>query len=106
MKFLAYISRVIRLLIFLLLLAFAAKNAEPVALHFFLGQTWQLPLSLLLFAFFSLGAILAILACVTRFYRDKREIRALKLLLGDRNDNRDKNTDEVMPAIPPQDAVI
>lgn len=106
MKLLAYVSRVVRILVFLLLLAFAAKNTEPVALHFFLGQTWELPLSLLLFGFFALGAVLAILACVSRFYRDKREIRALRLSLGLQNGPEQKTAEATMPAIPPRDAVI
>lgn len=106
MKILAYVSRVIRILVFLLLLAFAAKNTEPVALHFFLGQTWELPLSLLLFAFFALGAVLAILACVARFYQDKREIRALRHSLGLQKTNDTNAADSTLPAIPPRDAVI
>lgn len=106
MKIIDYVSRVLRLLLFLLLLAFAAKNTEPVPLHFFLGQTWQLPLSLLLFIFFAFGAIIALLACVGRFYRDKREIRALKLKLPGTADASQPAPDEKAPATPPRDAVI
>lgn len=85
-KLFAYALKFARLILFLLLLAFAAKNTETVTVNFFLGHAWQLPLSLLLLIFFVMGACLALLACVARSFRDKREIRALKAMLDQRED--------------------
>jgi hypothetical protein len=47
-----YLSWITRLVLFLLLLGFALKNTEPVALRYFLGQEWRAPLSLVLLLFF------------------------------------------------------
>src|SRR6266436_407793 len=52
----------IRLAVFLLLVAFAAKNAEPVALRFYFGLALEAPLVLVLFAFFAAGALFGVLA--------------------------------------------
>ena len=44
------------LVLFILLLAFAAKNTEPVALRFYFDLAWQMPLVALLAAFFAANA--------------------------------------------------
>ena len=68
----------IRVLVFLLLVAFAAKNVEPVTLRFFFDLALQTPLVLALFAFFALGALFGILALVGTLLRQRREISLLK----------------------------
>ena len=68
----------IRVLVFLLLVAFAAKNVEPVTLRFFFDLALQTPLVLALFAFFALGALFGILALVGTLLRQRREISFLK----------------------------
>ena len=68
----------IRVLVFLLLVAFAAKNVEPVTLRFFLDLALQTPLVLALFAFFALGALFGMLALVGTVLRLRREISLLK----------------------------
>ncbi|HET6718728.1 MAG TPA: LapA family protein [Rhodocyclaceae bacterium] len=67
----------LRLLVFLVLFAFAAKNTEPVTLRFFLGTTWQVPLIVLLFAFFAIGAVVGVLAMTAPYVRQWREKRRL-----------------------------
>ena len=68
----------IRLAVFVLLVAFAAKNADPVTLRFFFDMALQAPLSVLLFAFFAAGAALGMLALLGTLLRQRREIGRLK----------------------------
>jgi putative membrane protein len=68
----------IRLAVFLLLIAFAAKNVEPVTLRFYFDLALQAPLVLLLLAFFILGALFGVAALLTTVVRQRREISALK----------------------------
>jgi uncharacterized integral membrane protein len=66
------------LLLFILLLAFAAKNTEPVALRFYFDLVWQAPLVLLLLAFFAAGAVLGLIAALGTMLRQRREILRLR----------------------------
>jgi len=68
----------IRLVVFLLLVAFAAKNAEPVTLRFYFDLALQAPLVLVLLGFFALGALFGILALVGALLRQRRELSALR----------------------------
>ena len=68
----------IRLTVFVLLLAFAAKNADPVTLRFYFDLAWQMPLVVLLFVFFAAGALLGVLALVLPLMRQRREISLLR----------------------------
>ena len=68
----------VRLLVFLLLVAFAAKNVEPVKLRFYFDMVLEAPLVAVLFAFFAAGAIFGILALLGTVLRQKREISLLR----------------------------
>ena len=68
----------IRLAVFLLLIALAAKNAEPVTLRFYFDLALQAPLVLVLFGFFVLGALFGVAALLTTVLRQRREISFLK----------------------------
>jgi lipopolysaccharide assembly protein A len=68
----------IRALVFLLLVAFAARNVEPVTLRFYFDLALQTPLVLALFAFFALGALFGIFALLGTVLRQRREISFLK----------------------------
>ena len=72
----------IRLAVFVLLIAFAAKNVEPVTLRFYFDLALQAPLVVLLFAFFAIGALFGIVALLGTLLRQRREISALKRRLG------------------------
>jgi uncharacterized integral membrane protein len=72
------VTRTVWLLLFLLLLAFAAKNTEPVTLRMYFELAWQAPLVLLLFAFFAAGALLGVLALLGTLLRQRREILRLR----------------------------
>lgn len=73
-----YLALIAKILLFLLLLGFAAKNAEPVMLHYFLGLKWQAPLSLILFVFFAAGLLMGLLIGMTKRWQQGREILALR----------------------------
>ena len=68
----------IRLAIFLFLLAFAAKNTDPVTLRFYFDLAWQLPLVALLLAFFAAGVLFGLAAILGMALRQRREIGRLK----------------------------
>jgi uncharacterized integral membrane protein len=68
----------IRLALFLFLIAFAAKNVEPVTLRFYFDLALKAPLVLLLLAFFAGGAVFGVLALLGTVLRQRREISLLK----------------------------
>ncbi|HEV2430595.1 MAG TPA: lipopolysaccharide assembly protein LapA domain-containing protein [Burkholderiales bacterium] len=68
----------IRLVVFVLLVAFAAKNVEPVALRFYFGLELKAPLVLALLAAFALGALFGVAALLGTIVRQRREISLLR----------------------------
>lgn len=68
----------IRLAIFLFLLAFAARNTDPVTLRFYFDLAWQMPLVALLLGFFVAGALLGVAAAIGVLIRQRREIGRLE----------------------------
>jgi uncharacterized integral membrane protein len=68
----------IRLVLFLLLVAFAAKNAEPVTLRFYFDLALDTPLVVALFAAFALGALFGVTALLGTLLRQRRQITALR----------------------------
>ena len=68
----------IRLVVFVLLVAFAAKNVEPVALRFHFGLELKAPLVLALLAAFALGALFGVAALLGTIVRQRREISLLR----------------------------
>jgi len=70
------------LLLFLMLLGFAAKNSEPVTVHFFLDLHWYVPLVLVMFIFFVGGVVLGITGAMGTLFRQRREIGRLRRAFG------------------------
>ena len=68
----------IRLILFLVLVALAAKNVEPVTLRFYFDLALQVPLIVALFGAFAAGALFGIVALTGTLLRQRREISALK----------------------------
>jgi lipopolysaccharide assembly protein A len=83
----------IRLVLFLLLIALAAKNIEPVTLRFYFERTLQAPLIVILLGAFALGALFGVLALLPAVLRQRREISILK--------RPQKTPVDVPPAVPP-----
>ncbi len=73
-----YLTWFVRIVLFLLLLGFAVKNADTVKLQYYFGYEWQAPLMLILLVFFTLGVAIGVLACLGKIFRQRREIAALK----------------------------
>ncbi len=68
----------IRLALFVLLVAFAAKNVQPVTLRFYFDLAVEAPFILILFGAFAAGVLFGILAVAGRLVRQKRQISVLK----------------------------
>ena len=83
----------IRLVVFVLLVAFGAKNVEPVTLRFYFDLAVQAPLILIMFGAFALGALFGILAVVPKVVRQRRQISALK--------RQPPGAEEPPPLVPP-----
>ena len=72
------LSWAIRIALFVVLLAFAAKNTDPVTLRFYFDLAWQAPLVALLLAFFAAGAALGLIAMTGTYLAQRREIARLR----------------------------
>ena len=68
----------IRLAVFVVLVAFAAKNVDPVKLRFYFDLEVQAPLVLILLGGFALGALFGVAALIGTVLRQRREISILK----------------------------
>lgn len=66
--------RIVAVLLFAVFFGFALKNTGPATLTLFAGYDLQMPLVLLLLAFFAAGAILGVLAMTPTVFRYRREI--------------------------------
>lgn len=83
----------IRLLVFVLLVAFGAKNADPVTLRFYFDLSIQTPLILALFGAFAAGAFFGVISLLGRVLRQRREISFLR--------RKSAAAEPVPPAMPP-----
>ena len=83
----------IRLVLFVLLIALAAKNIEPVTLRFYFDMALQAPLIVLLFGAFAAGAVFGVLALLSTVLRQRREISILR--------KQQKIPLDAPPAVPP-----
>jgi len=72
------ITWTIRIALFILLLAFAARNTAPATLKFYFDLAWEAPLILLLLAFFAAGAVFGLVAALGALLRQRREIGRLR----------------------------
>lgn len=73
-----YVWLTVKILVFLLLLAFAVNNRQLVEFHFLLGYAWEVPLIIVLFLFFAAGVALGLIACFMRLYRLRRELQQVR----------------------------
>jgi uncharacterized integral membrane protein len=73
-----FVTWAIRLILFLLLVAFAAKNVEPVTLRFYFDLAFELPLVVGLLAAFALGVLFGLAALVGSLVRSRREASRLR----------------------------
>lgn len=66
------------LLVFVVLLLFAAKNVEPVTLRFYFDQAWEAPLIVIVLAAFAAGALFGVAACIPPLVRSRRTAMNLR----------------------------
>jgi len=86
-----YISWLFQMLVFIVLLSFALKNGQPVTLHYFFGYEWQSSLVIALLLFFTVGVALGILATLSIWFRQRREIARLKREISDNSKQQNKS---------------
>ena len=73
-----FVTWAIRLVLFVLLIALAAKNVEPVTLRFYFDYALQAPLIVMLFGAFAAGAAFGVLALMSTVLRQRRENSILR----------------------------
>jgi len=77
-KIMRYLTWLLRIVLFLVLLGFAVKNDQPVVLRYFFGYEWQASLVVVLLLFFAMGVGVGMLAVLGNIFRQRREIAVLK----------------------------
>lgn len=55
------ITWLLRIAVFVILAVFASKNSQPIMLQYYLDQSIELPLSVVLLLFFALGIFMTLL---------------------------------------------
>lgn len=68
----------LRAVVFIVLLGLGIKNSAPVELRFFLEQSWQAPLSLVLLVAFTAGVVIGLAAAAGTWIRQRRELGQLR----------------------------
>jgi uncharacterized integral membrane protein len=86
---------IVRVIVILLLVWFAAKNAEPVVLYGYLDSSLKAPLVLILLAFFGGGLLLGLLASLPATFRLRREVRKLNRAL----QQKARDADSTLPPV-------
>jgi putative membrane protein len=82
MQFLIWI---LKLALFVLVLAFAIKNTDPVTVRYYFGGEWQVPLIFVLLIAFCAGIAAGLFAGLSQLIRQRREIAVLKREAGQRS---------------------
>lgn len=73
-----YLLWILKFTLFALVLAFALKNTEPVAVRYYFGGEWQSPLIFVLLVAFCAGVAVGLAAALSTLVRQRREIALLK----------------------------
>ena len=92
----------LRVAVFILLLAFALKNTEPVSVRFFFESVWQAPLVIIVLVFFAAGAAVGALLLLGTLFGLRREVARLKRALKD--EDKQAQGGLVRDAIPQADS--
>lgn len=72
------IAWLIRIVVFVLFLAFAIENTEPIVINLFLGYYLEAPLVLFLLGTLLIGLFLGMLMLVPNLLRKRRELAKLR----------------------------
>ena len=73
-----YLAWILKFALFVLVLTFAVRNTDPVTVRYYFGGEWQSPLIFVLLVAFCAGVATGLAAGMAQFFRQRREIAALK----------------------------
>ena len=73
-----FLGLILKFALFVLVLAFALKNTDPVTVRYYFGGEWQAPLVFVLLVAFCAGVAAGLFAGLAPLFRQRREIAALK----------------------------
>jgi putative membrane protein len=73
-----FVLWLMKLALFVFVLAFAVKNTDPVAVRYYFGGEWQAPLVFVMLVAFGTGVTAGLFAALTQIFRQRREIAALR----------------------------
>ncbi len=76
-----YLSWIIRLALFILILSFALLNTDPVTVRYYFDYRWEAPLVLVLLVTVCGGAVAGVLVGLLQVLHLRREVAALKRAL-------------------------
>ena len=79
-----YVLWLLKIALFALVLTFAVKNTDAVAVRYFLGNEWRAPLIFVMLVAFCAGAAFGVLSTLGQIFRQRREIATLKRELAGR----------------------
>lgn len=94
-----FISWLFQMFVFIVLLGFALKNSQPVTVYYFFGYEWQSTLVIVMLLFFSVGAVLGILATLGMWFRQRREVARLKREIGNIKKISEKSEQAAKPVV-------
>ena len=83
-----YLLWTLKLALFLLVLTFAVRNTDPVTVRYYFAGEWQAPLVFVLLVAFCAGIAVGMIAGLSRMFRQRREIAALRRELRGRESDR------------------
>lgn len=96
-----YLSWIIKLTLFFLILSFALVNKDLVTVRYYYGYHWEAPLVLVLLVTLCIGALAGMVVGLLEVLRLRRAVSVLKREL---NASRSTQASSVAPAIlPPAD---
>ena len=93
------ILTVIKLALFLLVLTFAVKNTEMVAMRWYMDMEWRAPMVFVVLGAFAIGVVMGLLMTVGAFVRTRLELGRLRRT-GRKAAERELAADD-WPAAPP-----
>ena len=73
-----YVMWVFLPLVFLFFISLAVKNTDLVAVRYFLGHEWRVPLIAVILIFLLVGVALGVVGMLVNYVRQRREIARLK----------------------------
>ena len=79
---------ILKFALFMAVLTFAIKNTDLVTVRYYFGGEWQAPLIFILMLAFCAGVVAGLLASLSQWVRQRRELGALRREL--RSANRDR----------------